>query len=364
MPAVVSLPAHAFQVADGMALLRQEMPANYCALTFDDGPGPYTAALLDLLEERGIVATFFVVGHNAERRPALIRRMLAEGHEVANHSYSHPDLRRLKAENQFLEMKKTQDLLQSLGAEVRYFRPPYGSYGPETAVKAEALGMTIMLWSLDSQDWKHDASRLKRLRSVSPTVQQSFPGMRGVLLFHDTHKSTVEQMPDILNALLAGGCERFVTVSEYMTKAPREEEQRLSTEAPHGGRGELPDTSGDGVTSWLSEDTRNLWIPGVSMPTLPAHPVQGESARLRMQPAHGSPGASVPAAVPVPPMPDITANGHAAPFPRVRAMPLPYVPAAAQGPSPRLLSGSPDILPAHTPNRDTQDMRRGENDPG
>jgi peptidoglycan/xylan/chitin deacetylase (PgdA/CDA1 family) len=203
--------AHAFQVADGMVLLRQEMPANYCALTFDDGPGPYTAALLDLLAERGISATFFVLGQNAERRPALIKRMLAEGHEVANHSYSHADLRRLKPDAQFQEMKKTLDVLRALGADVRYFRPPYGNYGPETTVKAEELGMTIMLWSLDSQDWKRHASRLERLRSVSPSVQQSFPGMRGVLLFHDTHKNTVENMPDILNTLLAGGCERFVT---------------------------------------------------------------------------------------------------------------------------------------------------------
>ncbi|MCL2124239.1 MAG: polysaccharide deacetylase family protein, partial [Desulfovibrionaceae bacterium] len=223
-----------------MALLRQEMPANYCALTFDDGPGPYTAALLDLLAERGIVATFFVLGQNAERRPALIKRMLAEGHEVANHSYSHPNMRRMRPEAQFLEMKKTLDVLQSLGAEVRYFRPPYGSYSAQTVAKAGALGMGILLWSLDSQDWKRHASRLEGLRSVSPVAQQSFPGMRGVLLFHDTHRHTVDEMPAILDALSAGGCERFVTVSEYMVKAPREEEHRLSTQAPNEGRGEIP----------------------------------------------------------------------------------------------------------------------------
>jgi peptidoglycan/xylan/chitin deacetylase (PgdA/CDA1 family) len=371
-PGFMIPPAHAFQVADGMALLRQEMPANYCALTFDDGPGPYTADLLDLLVERSIVATFFVVGQNAERRPALIRRMLDEGHEVANHSYSHPDLRRLKPESQFLEMKKTQELLQSLGAEVRYFRPPYGSYGPETTAKAETLGMTIMLWSLDSQDWKHHVLRLEKLRSVSPAVQQSFPGMRGVLLFHDTHKSTVEQMPDILGALLAGGCERFVTVSEYMARAPREEEQRLSTEAPHGGRGELPpsaraesmpDAPAGGVPPQLSEDTRSS-TAGVRR-TLTAHPVQGKHANPQMQAAHGSPGGQIPVAVLEPATPGVVTNGQFTPFPLARTTPHPYAPTDALGPNLRRPAGPPPgILPAHKPDRDTQGMKQGGNDPG
>ena len=285
-------PAHA-QVADGMALLRQKMPANYCALTFDDGPGPYTATLLDLLAERGVLATFFVVGQNAERRPALIKRMIAEGHEVGNHSYSHANMRRLKPEEQFREMKRTQDVLHALGAEVRYFRPPYGRYTPETVAKAEALGMTIMLWSLDSQDWKRRISRLEGLRSVYPAVQQSFPGMRGVFLFHDTHKHTVDEMEDILDALVAGGCERFVTVSEYMASVPREEEYRLSTQAPNEGRGEIPPPSYAGqepfpptgdVSSQLSGDTQNQWVYGKGMRTQPAHLVK--SGSTRMQPAH------------------------------------------------------------------------------
>jgi len=354
-----------------MTLLRQEMPANYCALTFDDGPGPYTAALLDLLAERGITATFFVVGQNAERRPALIRRMLADGHEVANHSYAHTDMRRLKPDAQLLDMKKTQELLQTLGAEVRYFRPPYGSYGPETVAKAETLGMTIMLWSLDSQDWKQDAPRLAKLRSVSPAVQQTFTGMRGVLLFHDTHKRTVEQMPDILDTLLIGGCERFVTVSEYLDKAPREEERRLSTEAPRGGRGELPpahaegapDADDGGVALKLAENMRRPWVSGAGMRTLTAHPVQGEGAKLRMLPAHGSPG-EVRSAVSELPSPGMMSHGQTAHFRLARAIPRSSIPVAAQTPMPRLLSEPPGIMPVRKLHRDTQDVRRSENDPG
>jgi peptidoglycan/xylan/chitin deacetylase (PgdA/CDA1 family) len=208
--------AHASQAADGIVLMRQKMPANYCALTFDDGPGPHTSALLDVLAKRGVAATFFVSGKYAEQRPALIKRMLAEGHEVGNHGYSHADMTRLEPEAQFLEMKKTQDLLQTLGAKVRYFRPAYGNYDEETIAKAEELGLTIMLWSMDSNDWKPNASPLELMCSVSPKIQQSLPGMRGVFLFHDTLKDTVENMPFILDALIADGCEHFVTASEYM----------------------------------------------------------------------------------------------------------------------------------------------------
>ena len=346
--AVFIPPAQAFQVADGMALLRQDMPANYCALTFDDGPGPYTATLLDLLADRGIAATFFVLGQNAERRPRMIKRMLAEGHEVANHGYSHADMRRLKPQAQVLEMQKTCELLRSLGAEVRYFRPPFGRYTPETAKLAEELDMTIMLWSLDSQDWKRQTSRLEGLRSISPVEQQSL-GMRGVFLFHDTHKRTVDAMAEILDALVAGGCERFVTVSEYMTSAPREEERRLSTQAPHEGRGEtpppalaepLPASTADALAPRPPEDAWDVRISGAGMRTLAAHPVNAlKSPDMRTQPAHGGPGA--PLAAPETMMTGIVTNGP-----------------SVDGRSPKLFSGPGLLLPAHKPNRSRQDLKR------
>ena len=333
-------PARAFQVADGMALLRQDMPVNYCAVTFDDGPGPYTAALLDLLAARGITATFFVLGHNAERRPDMIRRMLADGHEVASHGYSHANMRRLKPEAQFLEIKKTLDVLHALGAEVRYFRPPYGRYTPETVAKAQALGLTIMLWSLDSQDWKRSVSRLDGWRSVSPTVQRSFAGLRGVLLFHDTHKRTVDDMADILDVLVAGGCDRFVTVSEYMAEAPREEGYRLSTQAPNEGRGEIPPPA----------DARDMRPSGTGMRTQAAHPVQiRQSAGMRTYAAHGGPGDPSPAAVPEALMTGIVTGGQSA---------------DVRGRIPRLLSDPGMLLPAHRPIRSKQDMKRGESNPG
>ena len=385
-------PAYALQVADGMALLRQEMPANYCALTFDDGPGPYTAALLDLLAERRIAVTFFVLGQNAERRPALIKRMLAEGHEVANNSYSHANMRLLKPEAQFLEMKKAQEVLHSLGAEVRYFRPPYGRYTPVTTAKAEALGMTILLWSLDSQDWKRHVSRLEGLRSVSPAVQQAFPGMRGVFLFHDTHKHTVDEMPEILDALRAGGCERFVTVSEYMTKAPREEEHRLATQAPNEGRGEippplraglLPGATPDHASPQPLEDMQNQRMSVARMRTQPAHAVQTRNQEMapamRSQSAHGGLASPLPAAAPETLMAGIVTHEQALPVTQqtqpgnpsfslarsvLSAVPQPRAATAVRGQIPQLLSSPDLVLPAHRPNRGKQDMRQDANGPG
>jgi hypothetical protein len=254
-------------------------------------------------------------------------------------------MRRLKPETQLLEMKKTQDLLHSFGAEARYFRPPYGRYTQATVAKAEGLGMTILLWSLDSQDWKRHVSRLEGMRSVSPSVQQSFQGMRGVLLFHDTHKHTVDAMTAILDALSAGGCERFVTVSEYMAKAPREEEHRLSTQAPNEGRGEMPAPLLAGYLSGFtpgddspqpSKDTQHQRMSGVSMRTQPAHAAAARNQEMtfvRTQPAHGVPRS-------------------------------PFAESAVQGQIPQLLSGRGLVLPAHKPDRGKQDMRRSENDPG
>jgi peptidoglycan/xylan/chitin deacetylase (PgdA/CDA1 family) len=364
------------------------MPANYCALTFDDGPGPYTAPLLDLLAERGIPATFFVLGQNAQRRPDLIKRMLAEGHEIASHGYSHANMRRLKSEAQLLEMKRTQEVLQPLGAKARYFRPPYGRYKAQTVAQAQALGMTLMLWSLDSQDWKNHVSRLEGLRSISPHIQQAFPGLRGVFLFHDTHKHTVDEMADILDALIAGGCERFVTISEYMFKAPLEEEHRLSTQAPDEGRGEMPPALAGGMNGAVTEEDlaprlsgemRQTRRFGAGMGTLAAHPVRAQIADMRTRVAHGASGGLSPA-VPELLMTGIVTDGQGDPAAGREAPPqspaplslgrsVPSVasearpPVAVKGQIPQL--SNPDvILPAHKPNRGGRLPGRDANGPG
>lgn len=214
--ALLFLPAPSLpRVVDGNAIMDQDMDENLCALTFDDGPSDYTPMLLDMLARYQIPATFFLLGQQARRHPDLVERMLHEGHEVGSHSWSHPNFRKLSSEAQAGQLYETDSLLRSQGAAPLFFRPPYGSFDERTTRAAESLGMSIMLWSLDSKDWKRLPDNYSKLISTRGTVYEDGE-LRGVFLFHDTHKSTVEDLPRVIRHLKAGGCDRFVTVSEYL----------------------------------------------------------------------------------------------------------------------------------------------------
>ena len=200
-------------VMDGMSLIRQGIAGNMCALTFDDGPSQYTSQLLDTLKAHGIKATFFVVGSQVKRRPELIRRMIEEGHEVGNHSYSHNTLRRQSAKEQEADLRKLDVLLRELGANPRFVRPPYGFYDHNTVNVVRDMDGRLVMWTADSQDWRK-SDNLENALSNMRMIYTGAP-MRGVFLFHDTHRLTVERMPQILETLAATGC-RFVTLTEYV----------------------------------------------------------------------------------------------------------------------------------------------------
>lgn len=205
----------AARILDGPAILHQAGNANMCAVTFDDGPSQFTGQLLDSLQREGIRVTFFVLGRQVERHPDLIRRMVAEGHEVGSHSYSHPNFRKLTPEEQWWQLTTTINLLTDLGARPVNFRPPYGKYSDITSALADELGLSIVLWSSDSQDWKRRPVDYSQMRTV--TGRPALPGqMHGIFLFHDIRRATVEDVSRIIATLRAGGCERFVTVREYM----------------------------------------------------------------------------------------------------------------------------------------------------
>ncbi|MDR3320395.1 MAG: polysaccharide deacetylase family protein [Desulfovibrio sp.] len=212
--ALASSPATA-TVVDGNVIIDQRMSENLCALTFDDGPSCFTPQLLDMLNDYGIPATFFLVGNIAEKFPRIVLRMIAEGHEVGNHSWSHPNLRRISRESKKAEITRTNDLLKSLGAQPVYLRPPYGVFDDYTVQVADSLGLSVILWSVDSKDWRHLPANYAMLRNGRGTVYPQGK-MRGVFLFHDTHRSTVEDLPRIVKELYEAGCSRFVTISDYL----------------------------------------------------------------------------------------------------------------------------------------------------
>ncbi|WP_344590049.1 polysaccharide deacetylase family protein [Actinomadura vinacea] len=175
------------------------------AITFDDGPGEHTGQLLDRLKESGARATFFMLGQNVRGNEQLVRRMAYEGHELANHTWSHPNLTGMSSGAVRSEVRRTQRAIQQAsGVEPKVFRPPYGATDAQVG---RAVGMPQIMWSVDSQDWLHH----NVARNVSAGVKSPKPG--GVVLFHDIHHETVNAAPKILAGLRERGF-TLVTVSE------------------------------------------------------------------------------------------------------------------------------------------------------
>ena len=182
------------------------------AMTYDDGPHPEnTPRLLDMLKERKIKATFYVVGSMVKYSPELLRRMIAEGHEIGNHTVEHGNLARMSDEALVKELRSAHDLIiAETGVIPRTMRPPGGAIKKDQKkLIMEELGYPTILWSVDPQDWKRPGVDVV----TSRLVNGASPG--GILLVHDLHKPTVDAMPSTLDQLLAQGYE-FVTVSELI----------------------------------------------------------------------------------------------------------------------------------------------------
>ncbi|CAN5652064.1 hypothetical protein BH09VER1_BH09VER1_52900 [soil metagenome] len=184
----------------------------YIAMTFDDGPSAKdTPRLLDMLKARNIKVTFFVLGEMVQQSPDLLKRMAAEGHEIANHSWNHPQLTKLNAEGLRKQLGNTSDEIEQVtGKRPTLMRPPYGATNAAlTKTINEQYGMKVILWSVDPLDWKvRNADHV-----YSEIMKQTQQG--GIILSHDIHPTTVDAMPRTLDALLAKGY-KFVTVSELI----------------------------------------------------------------------------------------------------------------------------------------------------
>ncbi len=184
------------------------------ALTFDDGPHyKYTAEILDILKENEVKATFFVVGSLAERYPELILRELAEGHEIASHTWSHPHLSKLPEATLESELSATEDLLYEL-AEYRpkLFRPPEGKCPDSVRRVAAQLDYEVVLWTVDTRDWAHTPTQ-----TIVKTVLENIePG--SIILCHDFiggNSPTPDALREFIPELKRHGYE-FVTVSDLL----------------------------------------------------------------------------------------------------------------------------------------------------
>jgi peptidoglycan/xylan/chitin deacetylase (PgdA/CDA1 family) len=183
----------------------------YIAMSFDDGPSPIlTPRLLDMLKQRGIKVTFFVIGQNVEHAPEVVARAAAEGHEIGNHTWSHPALTKLSDARDQEEINKTSEaIFKATGKKPVLLRPPYGAMNARVHRLIEQDGMKVVLWSVDPNDWKRPGSAVVERRILAGAK----PG--AIILSHDIHPGTIEAMPATLDALLAKGY-KFVTVSELI----------------------------------------------------------------------------------------------------------------------------------------------------
>ena len=183
--------------------------AKLLAITFDDGPGQYTGYLLDELAARGVHATFFVAGYRAVNYPETLKRIVSEGHQLANHTYNHEDLNTLSAEKIQQEASSTQRLITAAGgSEKAYIRPPYGNANSKVR---GALNVPLIIWSVDPLDWQ-----VLNTTAVSDNiVSGAYDG--SIILVHDIYKTSVNGALDAIDRLQAKGYE-FVTVEELLLR--------------------------------------------------------------------------------------------------------------------------------------------------
>lgn len=204
----------------------------YIAMTFDDGPSAtLTPKLLDILAAHQIKATFFVIGENVAEHPQIVARAAREGHEIGNHSWSHPNFGKMSDDGVRSEVQRTDDAIKSAtGSRPTLLRPPYGSItAREKRWIHDQFGYQIILWDVDPYDWKRPGPSVVRNRILKETR----PG--SIVLSHDIHPGTIEAMPSTFDALQAKGF-KFVTVSELIRMAvpqpsPAPVETRESTPA-------------------------------------------------------------------------------------------------------------------------------------
>lgn len=185
------------------------------ALTFDDGPHPvYTAEILDILAEYGIHATFFVIGENAEQYPDLLQRELTEGHEIGNHTQTHP-LRNLSREQMEREISACETTIgELLDRRTHLFRPPGGIISQTVMTLAENHSYRVILWSIDTRDWAHCP-----VPDITKNVLDHISD-GDIILMHDAvdkPSPTPQALRVLIPELLARGY-HFVTVSELLAE--------------------------------------------------------------------------------------------------------------------------------------------------
>ncbi|CAO3588183.1 unnamed protein product [Absidia cylindrospora] len=189
--------------------------AQEWALSFDDGPSNFTGQLLDSLDQYNIKATFCVMGSNVKKYPEMVKRAFDAGHHIASHTFSHPHLMSLTNEEIIYEMKATEEAIRDvIGIRPTYVRPPFGEADDRVKALMKAMGYKILLWNVDPTDYD-----VHSLPNAADKIQGAFkaaangidtglnshdePGY--ISLQHDLYKSSIDQVPDVIEFLTKKG---------------------------------------------------------------------------------------------------------------------------------------------------------------
>lgn len=240
-----------------MVYTRCEVPGKVVALTFDDGPHPeFTPRLLNTLRARNIKATFYMVGRNVQAYPHIVRRMAEEGHEVANHSWSHPLLTKLKDESLDSQIKKTHDaIIAACGKVPLSYRPPYGEVRlSQRKMIRDTFGYPAILWDVDPLDWQSPKSTKKVHDRILNSARSG-----SIILCHDIHETTVNAMPALLDEMTARGFQ-FATVTQLL-QLEAQNPPPVAV-APADGTEAAKDAAAPGETT----------APSSPLPTIPVTP--------------------------------------------------------------------------------------------
>ena len=192
-------------------------PAKLIALTFDDGPWGPTERLLDALRERGLRATFFVIGDHAGQYPGVLKRMAGEGHEIGNHTMNHKRLDKLPAASVKKELSDCSDLIEELtGIRPRLMRAPTGEITPAHMRELERQGLACVYWSVDTKDWR--AKSAGEIIEAAYHPEEEIHAIRdgAIVLMHDFYETSVDAAVELMDRLVAEGYQ-LVTVSELLT---------------------------------------------------------------------------------------------------------------------------------------------------
>ncbi|MCX7645356.1 MAG: polysaccharide deacetylase family protein [Rhodobacteraceae bacterium] len=170
-------------------------------LTFDDGPHPrHTPKVLEVLSAHGVRATFFMIGRNARLYPGIVERVAREGHGIANHSWSHPNLAKLPADRVRAEIRQTETVLSPHMGARRLFRPPYGAHNATVDAVVASLGYRTILWNVDTLDWSR---AYQPDRWVDHGLAQIAARPSSLVLAHDIHKTTAAHLDSFLRRIKA-----------------------------------------------------------------------------------------------------------------------------------------------------------------